>query len=341
MATISTNGRLSASQSTSERGASGLVSPKSPLPHALSENAEETISLLTPTRAMSPGEDHGHKRTDAHLIGPVILLIRERNQLRTDLLKAEVRIGNQLRAIASRYVMTSAGNPYELEGEARKKGIASIWKEAEKLVNAAKWLKVQRDKLANGKEPSATALHALKIEANGKHWAADVLFDWAQGLFRSLDVLHHHLKEPENELRRLARSLPVWPWVEGVRGFGDLTLSQIIGETGDLSNYATHERLWKRLGQAVIDGKRQQKIAGDPDLAIQHGFSPRRCAVAWNLGACIKRAKNERYGAVYAKYRAEDTEKNPEMTKGHLNNRAMRVMRKEVLKDLWEAWRSC
>ena len=45
----------------------------------------------------------------------------------------------------------------------------------------------------------------------------------------------------KKEMARLAKELPVWEaFGAGVRGFGEVSLAVIVGEAGDLSNYATH-----------------------------------------------------------------------------------------------------
>lgn len=56
----------------------------------------------------------------------------------------------------------------------------------------------------------------------------------------------------ELEMRRLARSLPVWSWAETIKGFSDLGLAIIVAEAGDLNNYSTEGKLRKRLGLAPI-----------------------------------------------------------------------------------------
>src|SRR5258706_5999779 len=57
------------------------------------------------------------------------------------------------------------------------------------------------------------------------------------------------------EMERLASLLPVWgAFGEGVRGFGARSLAVIVGEAGDLANYVSVAKLWKRMGLAVMDG---------------------------------------------------------------------------------------
>jgi transposase len=60
--------------------------------------------------------------------------------------------------------------------------------------------------------------------------------------------------ETEKEMEKAAKTLPVYAWIESIRGAGALGLATIIAEAGDLSNYATPPKLWKRLGFAPYDG---------------------------------------------------------------------------------------
>ena len=166
--------------------------------------------------------------------------------------------------------------------------------------------------------------------------------------------------DTEKEMRKLARSLPVWSWADGVRGFGDLGVGIITGEAGDLSNYATKERLWKRLGLAVIAGERQQRKTGP--AALEHGFSPLRRAEVWNVAESLFRAqwaadKDEDgkdlkksgkpvavpahptgpYGEVYA-IRKAHTEGREGWPRARRHNDARRIMGKFLVENLWRVW---
>lgn len=153
----------------------------------------------------------------------------------------------------------------------------------------------------------------------------------------------------EKEMRRLAKSLPVYPWVASIKGFGDLGLGIIVGEAGDLSNYETVSRLWKRLGLAVIEGERQQRKMG-ADAAAKHGYNPRRRAEIWTLGDSLfkhqyRGAKDDApahptgpYGEVYAARKAA-TEGRDGWSLGRRDNDARRIMTKALLADLHKEWR--
>ena len=165
----------------------------------------------------------------------------------------------------------------------------------------------------------------------------------------------------EKQMRKLAKVLPVYAWAETVKGFGDLGVAIIVGETGDLANYATKEGVWKRLGLAVIDGERQQRRS-NVDEAAAHGYSPRRRAEIWTLADSlfkhqwrgdkdedgISPLKSKKpvaepacatgpYGAVYGK-RKTHTEGREGWTSKRRDNDARRIMTKALVEDIWRVW---
>jgi len=166
----------------------------------------------------------------------------------------------------------------------------------------------------------------------------------------------------EKEMEALARSLPVAPWVETVPGLGYLGLATVIAETGDLALYANVAKVWKRLGYAPYNGragstwKRPTWRNGDVALTAEewtdNPFSGRRYSLIHVISVWLKNkqwigaAKSEdgvgrpngQYGEVYARRRAHTAETHPDWSKQHSHMDALRVMMKEVLKDLWLQW---
>lgn len=171
----------------------------------------------------------------------------------------------------------------------------------------------------------------------------------------------------EKELVKLVKRLPVYDWVKSVKGFGDISFATIVGECGDIGTYRGPACLWKRMGLAVFDGKRQGapgEGASKEDW-ILHGYNKQRRSVSWN-------ARNNLIGGM-GKYRpmfGEDVEANPDLTylqkvfvgrvrieceklglpvtesdkgkesyKKHPTNRAMRYTEKRLLRNLWIEWR--
>ena len=174
-------------------------------------------------------------------------------------------------------------------------------------------------------------------------------------------------EDAERAMRKLAQQLPVFAWVQkNAKGVGDLGLARIVGEAPLLGQYATHERLWKRMGVAVVAGERQQRRS-DKNEALLHGFAPTRRAELWSVcsdtlfRAQWRGAKEAEdgeitegypvgpYGAVYQRRKAltlpriAETDALPytdraKWTRRRCDNDARRVMSKEFLRDLWSEW---
>lgn len=153
--------------------------------------------------------------------------------------------------------------------------------------------------------------------------------------------------QAEKEMRRLAKTLPAYPWVQSVRGFGDLGFAIVCAETGDLTTYATKERVWKRLGLAVMDGIRQQRRSNAEEAAA-HGYSPKRRAEVWTVADSMFRAqwRGARddapahalgpYGEVYARRKTQTSASESRgWTPKHIDNDARRIMTKRLIEDLW------
>ena len=163
-------------------------------------------------------------------------------------------------------------------------------------------------------------------------------------------IFEDQRKTVEKQLEREAKSLPVAEWVKTVPGFGWGSLAAVVGEAGDLSAYPKKGHLWKRMGLAVIDGGRQRKVAGD--AAIDHGYSPVRRSIVWNIGDCLIKAQSARVDKetgeiikpagpmrqLYDERKAYESERVE--TAGHAHNRAKRYIEKRLIRDLWNAWRA-
>jgi len=169
-------------------------------------------------------------------------------------------------------------------------------------------------------------------------------------------------KRATKEMERLAKSLPVWEqFGEGIRGFGAGSLAVIIGEAGDLANYSTHSKLWKRMGLAVMDGVRQGGLGkgAGADAWIEHGYSPIRRSRMWNIGdTLMKGNKDGPYRSVYLARKQYERNRavangltvapsakipakrrDEFISDGHIHMRSQRYMEKRLLRDLWKAWR--
>jgi hypothetical protein len=172
------------------------------------------------------------------------------------------------------------------------------------------------------------------------------------------DVAHAGKLHCEGKLRALAKKLSIYSFVQSTRGFGEIGLAQIVGKCGDLSNYSNPAKVWKRMGLGIVDGKRQQCIAGDAALAIRHGYSPRRRSTMFVIGDSLLKCQGP-YREIYLARKAYEVQKAEAagltvkpaaqikkgeadkcMSQGHIHARAQRYMEKRLLRDLWIAWKN-
>lgn len=184
--------------------------------------------------------------------------------------------------------------------------------------------------------------------SKGEHDLANIAFAATWPLIEARNVLEVQRKAVEKQLEKMVKGLHVYEWVKETRGVGPLMLAGIVGEAGDVGSYKSVSALWKRMGLAVMPSGRQRRIAGVE--ALEHGYSPERRSLMWNIGACILKAQvrkdpedeEKRIGLDYLGqlyidrkvYEAERVE-----TKAHAHNRAQRYVEKRFLRQLYAAWR--
>lgn len=143
-------------------------------------------------------------------------------------------------------------------------------------------------------------------------------------------------RRTEKEIVEAAKSLPAWAWIDGVRGVGALGFGQIIGETGDLSNYDNPAKVWKRLGLAVMPDGKAQRRSKSKKVALEAGFSPRRRALMWNLSSSLLKLNKGEYRRLYDERKAYELARG--ITKSHAHKRALRYMIKRFALHLWQRW---
>lgn len=173
------------------------------------------------------------------------------------------------------------------------------------------------------------------------------------------------------EMERLASQLPAWTgWGIDIRGFSARGLAVIVGEAGNLSNYATHSKLWKRMGVAVmgqgdgLDDHRQGApgTGASKDDWIAEGYSAKRRSRMFVIGDSFVKlgpsntpsfyqelyrarkayeiARAQELGLIVAPSAKIPAKRKAEFrSDGHIHRRAQRYMEKRLLRDLWRAWR--
>ena len=167
----------------------------------------------------------------------------------------------------------------------------------------------------------------------------------------AIDGFSDAVKAIEKKMLKLVKQLPVAAWVQDPqqRGFGLLSLATVIGEAGNLSNYANPGKLWKRLGCAPFEkggvtqmgatwksGKGPVKLhASDWE---EFGYSPRRRSISYLIGENIVKQNKSIYRERYDAKKEDFQAKRPETSKGHCHNHGMLLATKLMLKNLWVEW---
>jgi len=234
--------------------------------------------------------------------------------------------------------------------------LRELWRQRVDLHRAEKSLTLQIKakcrRVMEGDKTAGEKMYKSMLNGQAMDGAPEVRMA-SEPFINARAIIKAERMQTEKLLERLAKQLPVWPWVESVRGFGALSLAGIAGEAGALGMYANPAKLWKRMGLAVINGERQRRVTGAS--ALDHGYSPQRRSLAWNIGANMLKAgirkvkdkdgndTGERIAlSEYAElYLARKAYERPRVeTDGHAHNRAKRYMEKRVLRDLWRAWRN-
>ena len=185
------------------------------------------------------------------------------------------------------------------------------------------------------------------VHGKGEHDLANIAFAATWPLIEARNVLEVQRKAVEKQLEKMVKDLHVYEWVKATRGVGPLMLAGIVGEAGDIGSYKSVSALWKRMGLAVMPSGRQRRIAGVE--ALDHGYSPERRSLMWNIGACILKAQVRKdpedeekrigldyLGQLYLERKAYEAERVE--TKAHAHNRSQRYIEKRFLRQLYAAW---
>jgi Cu/Ag efflux protein CusF len=255
--------------------------------------------------------------------------------------KVRRNIVEQMRCLNSRAVAFIAArigyDAYEDKAERKRK-----WAQAEKIFKittpekTVKELTAEVTKIIDEKERAA---EIVEMTMQFTLWTKTSLNGFAIAR-----------KQTEDLMVEDAEKLPVTTWWNSERGRGLLGLAVIIGEAGNLSDYANPAKLWKRFGLAVMDGVRQGGLpkTANKEEWIKHGYNSSRRSVVWTVGDSLLKGNSKEgfYKKIYdeqKKYYTERLEKKckEEGTKFRPiipHRQAQRYMEKRLLRDLWNKW---
>jgi septum formation topological specificity factor MinE len=151
--------------------------------------------------------------------------------------------------------------------------------------------------------------------------------------------------ETEAQMERLAADLPVVGFVAATPGLSLKGLAVIVGEAGNLAGYPKIGHLWRRLGLAVIDGRRQGSLP--PGISreqrveewLRRGYNPRRRAQVYAFIDDVF-FRCQRPGSKYRAYYERKKGEYIAREKSYPDRSARRAMAKLLIRDLWRAWRT-
>ena len=163
------------------------------------------------------------------------------------------------------------------------------------------------------------------------------------GFLTAMDALLEGKNEIEKQMIVVGKRFKEINWWASHLGLSYLGFALVISEAGDLSRFTKESQLWKRMGLAVIGGNRQRRVAGNPALAIIHGYNADRCATMWTIVDSMIRNRNKPFYAdhpwmnLFRDYKARQLAKEG-ITAGHAEARAKRRIGKRILRDLFIEW---
>ena len=244
--------------------------------------------------------------------------LRELQARRVATIRAQLRLDNQ----AGAFVRRALGWQVDLPEKDR----ARINREAAKLVKTIQKMEAVPDEYKTIVGGVATFVVACK---------------------KARKVFDDYRADQEKHMTALAKSLPVWPWCEAIKGFGAISLAVIVGEAGDLGEYTNPGKLWKRFGLAPKSAYAMVTKDGKEAYTVPK----RRRSVMWNVGDSLIKGNRERngdgeyhpqeYKLLYDGHKATQAEREDVKTPMHAHRRAQRYMEKRLLRNLWQTWKEC
>lgn len=177
-----------------------------------------------------------------------------------------------------------------------------------------------------------------------------------KGLIDPLKDLEHRTVL---SLQKRMRVNPIWPYFKDVKGVGEKTLARLMACIGDPylrplddGSYEprTVSQLWAYCGMHTMPNKDGEIIAAKRMKGVQANWNTEAKTRLFLLPQGLLRQGIRKdkdgnqfavteYGQLYLDRRAHTAVTHPEWNPGHGLNDALRIMGKELLKQLWRAAR--
>jgi len=167
------------------------------------------------------------------------------------------------------------------------------------------------------------------------------------------------LKEANNYVNRcntkIKKHLVDFPlyneYLKDVQGVGIASAGELLTIIKDIERFPTVSKLWAYFGLDVRNGKAPKRKKGELANWSQRGRSLILNDIVSNgfkmCGAATqKRPEPFKWRSIYDEFKAKELEKNElraeedQLSKGHMDNRAIRRTGKEFLKTIWNKWKA-
>ena len=140
-------------------------------------------------------------------------------------------------------------------------------------------------------------------------------------------------------------------YLKDIDGLGVASAGELISIIKDIARFSTVSKLWAYFGLDVRNGKAPKRKKGELANWSQRGRSLVLNDIVSNgfkmCGAATsKRPEPFEWRAIYDEFKEQEIEKNEsrleeeKLSKGHMDNRAIRRTGKEFLKKLYNSWKS-
>jgi len=298
----------------------------------------------------------------------LLLDIRETHRQQRDLMRTAKKVENQIGSICRRHT----GEVFRGKEGSKKVRVPSpiadaLQKECISYVRAnRRFLKKEQERerkamlwQIENPDKKAKALQPLKRPADLSLEALQ-LFPFLEPFIVGFLGFEESSEAQTRMLEERATQLPVYVFVQQVKGLGAHGLAQIIGECGDLSNYATPPKLWTRMcvGRRqnldgswsnqgfTADGSTERgkgdfiKKNLDAEGRFVHWYNAERRSLLFVICDSLIKGNGGEYKALYDAQKAAYIEKWQLAKPGRAHYAALRYLGKRLLKHLWIVWRA-
>lgn len=155
-------------------------------------------------------------------------------------------------------------------------------------------------------------------------------------------------KQAVGKLTKIVRLHPLYPWIERSIGVGEKQGARLLAAIGDPATRATVSQLWAYCGYHVVDGEAPRRSRGR-----RANWNPTaKMRVFLIAESCMKQMRSP-YRVIYDAGRSKYAEAlhpvdckrcglegrpapaGSQLSDGHKHARALRLVAKEILKDIW------